>query len=177
MKLKSIAPIMTLASAFVWTPASYGQAAATCQTGRLLDVREDIEYVPTVQVGRVHRNGNKDWTTVEMPSTRKQTTYTVKIALDGIIYTARSSGDFWGYNPSNMVVGAELEACVETNKLVVTRPDGKQYKPTITRRERDQAAGEPFFPARGLTARRRLHRLATGRFGTSKPRMPAENWS
>jgi hypothetical protein len=29
---------------------------------------------------------NKDWTTVELPSTRKQMSYTVKVALDGIIY-------------------------------------------------------------------------------------------
>ena len=141
MKLKLIASIVTLASAFVLTPATYGQATSGCQTGKLLDVREDTEYVPTVQVGRVHRDGNKDWTIVELPSTRKQTTYTVLVALDGIIYTARSSGDFWGYNPSKMIIGAELEACVEANKVVITRPDGKQYKPTITRRERDQVAG------------------------------------
>src|ERR1043166_1426915 len=140
MNLKLIAPILTLASALVLTPTSYAQTASFCQTGRVLDVQEDTEYVPTVQFGRVHRNGNKDWTTVEMPSARKQTTYTVKVALDGIIYTARSSGDFWGYNPAKMIVGNELEACVEANKLVITRPDGKQYKPTITRRERDQAA-------------------------------------
>jgi hypothetical protein len=105
-----------------------------------LDVREDIEYIPTVQIGRVHRNSSKDWTTVELPSTRKQTTYTVKVVLDSIIYTARSSGDFWGYNPSRMTVGTDLEVCVEASRLVITRPDGKQYKPTITRRERDQAA-------------------------------------
>jgi hypothetical protein len=140
MNLKLIAQIVTLASAFVFTPTSYGQATSACQTGKLLDVREDTEYIPTVQFGRVHRNGNKDWTTVELPSTRKQTTYTVKVALDGIIYTARSSDDFWGYNPSKMIVGTEMEACVEANKLVITRPDGKRYKPTITRRERDQAA-------------------------------------
>jgi hypothetical protein len=78
--------------------------------------------------------------TVELPSTRKQTTYTVNVALDGIIYTPRSSGDFLGYNPLKMIVGTELEARVEAIKLVITRPDGKQYKPTITRRERDQAA-------------------------------------
>ena len=58
----------------------------------------------------------------------------MKVALDGIIFTAHSSGDFWGYNPSKMIVGTEVEACVETNKLEITRPDGKQYKPTITRR-------------------------------------------
>ena len=79
--------------------------------------------------------------TVELPATRKQTTYAVILALGGIIYTARSSGDFWGHNPSKMVVDAELEARVEANRLVITRPDGKQYKPTITRRERDQTAG------------------------------------
>jgi len=140
MKLKLITPGVTLAAALVLTPASYGQTAASCQTGKLLDVQEDNEYIPTVQVGRVHRNGNKDWTTVEMPSARKQTTYTVKVALNGIIYTARSSGDFWGYNPSKMVVGSEVEACAEANRLVITRHDGKPYKPTITRRERDQAA-------------------------------------
>src|SRR4051794_5685619 len=140
MNLKLIAPIVTLASALVLAPISYAEAAPNGQRGMLLDVQEDTEYVPTVQFGRVHRNGNKDWTTVELPSTRKQTTYTVKVALDGIIYTARSSGDFWGYNPSKMIVGTELEARVEANKLVIARPDGKQYKPTITRRERDQAA-------------------------------------
>jgi hypothetical protein len=137
MNFKSIAPIAALTLAAALTPAIHAQ---TCPTGKLLDVREDVEYIPTTQIGRVHRNGNKDWTTVEMPSARKQTTYTVVVALDGIIYTARSSGDFWGYNPAKMTIGADLTACVETNKLVITRPDGKQYKPTITRREIDQAA-------------------------------------
>ncbi len=140
MNIKLIVPIVTLASALVFMPASYAEATSACQTGKLLDVTENTEYVPTVQIGRVHRNGNKDWTTVELPSARKQTTYTVKVALDGIIYTAHSSGDFWGYNPSKMIVGAEVDACVEPNKLVITRPDGKPYKPTITRREREQAA-------------------------------------
>jgi hypothetical protein len=51
---------------------------------------------------------------------------TVKVGLDGIIYTARSSGDFSGYNPSTMIVDTELEACLEAKKLLVTRPDGKQ---------------------------------------------------
>ena len=41
MNLKLIAPIVTLASAFVFTPASYAEAASACQTGRLFDVRED----------------------------------------------------------------------------------------------------------------------------------------
>lgn len=140
MNHKVITLIVTLASAFAFAPTSYASATSACQSGKLLDVREDTEYIPTVQFGRVHRSGSKDWTTVELPSKRKQTTYTVRVALGGIIYTARSSGDFWGYNPAGMIVNSELEACVEANKLVITRPDGKQYKPTIVRRERDQAA-------------------------------------
>lgn len=140
MNMKWIAPIVTLATTLIFTSTSYAETTPVRQTGKLLDVQEDTEYIPTVQVGRVHRNSNKDWTTVEMPSSRKQTTYIVKVALDGIIYTARSSGDFWGYNPSKMIVGSEIEASVEANKLVIVRPDGKQYKPTITRRERDQDA-------------------------------------
>ena len=49
----------------------------------------------------------------------------------------RSSGDFWGYNPSKMIVHTEVAACVDGNKLVIARPDGKQYKPTMIRRERN----------------------------------------
>jgi hypothetical protein len=78
-------------------------------------------------------------TTIALPPARKQTTYAVKVALDGIIFTARSSGDFWGYNPSSLIVNGEVEACVASNKLVITRPDGKQYKPTIIRREQVQS--------------------------------------
>jgi hypothetical protein len=103
----------------------------------VLDVQQDDDYIPTVHTGRVHRNCSKGWTTVEMPSARKQTTYTVKVALNGIIYTARSTGDFWGYNPTKMVVGSEVEACAEANRLVLSRHAGKPYKPTITRRELD----------------------------------------
>jgi hypothetical protein len=141
MTLKSLSPVLALASSDVFIGVGRGQSASACGLGKLLDVQGATEYVPTVQVGRVHRNGSKDWTNVELPSTRKQTIYTVKMALNGIIYTARSSGDFWGYKPANMIVGAELEACVHANKLLIARPGGKQYKPTITRREHDQPAG------------------------------------
>jgi hypothetical protein len=136
MNLKWLAPIVTLSAAL--TPAGYGQTSSACHSGRLLDVREDVESVPAVQVGRVHREGKKDWTTFELPSTRKQTTYSIKVALDRIIYTPRSSGDFRAYNPSRVIAGDELEACVEANGFVITRPDGRRYKPTITRKERDQ---------------------------------------
>ena len=141
MNLKLNTLIAAFGAAILLTPASYAKTTPACQIGKLLDVQEITELVPTAQIGQARQNKNgKDWTTIALPPTRKQTTYVVKVALDGIIYTARSSGDFWGYKPSSMIVNSEVEACVDSNKLVITRPDGKQYKPTIIRRERDQSA-------------------------------------
>ena len=139
MNLKLNTLITAFGAAILLAPASYAKTAPTCHTGKLLDVQEITELVPTAQIAQARQDKNgKDWTTVTLPPTRKQTTYVVTVALEGIIYTARSSGDFWGYNPSSMIVNSEVEACVDSNKLVITRPDGKQYKPTIIRRERDQ---------------------------------------
>jgi hypothetical protein len=141
MNLKLNTLIAAFGAAILLAPASYAKAAPACQTGKLLDVQEITELVPTVQIGQTRQNKNgRDWTTVALPAARKQTTYVIKVVLDGITYTARSSGDFWGYNPSSMIVNSEVEAWVDSNKLVITRPDGKQYKPTIIRRERDQSA-------------------------------------
>jgi hypothetical protein len=141
MNIKLNNTIAAFGAALLLTAASYAKTAPACQTGKLLDVQEDIEFVPTTQIGQAQQSKKgKNWTMITLPSTRKQTTYIVKVQLGGIIYTARSSGDFWGYNPSSMVVNSDVEACVDSNKLVLTRPDGKQYKPTIIRRERDQSA-------------------------------------
>lgn len=78
MNLKWIAPIVTLAWAFALPPISHGETAFACQTGKLLQVQANTGYVPFVQIGRVHRNGNKDGATGELPSTRKQTLFTVQ---------------------------------------------------------------------------------------------------
>ena len=133
--------IAAFGAALLLAPASQAKTAPACQTGKLLDVQEITELVPTAQIGQARQNKNgKEWNTITTPSARKQTTYVVKVELDGIIYTARSSGEFWAYKPTTMTVNSEVEACVDSNKLVITRPDGKQYKPTIIRRERDQSA-------------------------------------
>ena len=141
MNLKLNTLIAVFGAATLLVAASDAKTAPACQTGKLLDLQENTEFVPTVQIGQGRQNKNgKDWTTITLPPTRKQTTYVVKVVLDGVIYTARSSGEFWAYKPSSMIVNSEVEACVDSNKLVITRPDGKQYKPTIIRRERDQSA-------------------------------------
>jgi hypothetical protein len=141
MSLKINVLIAAFGGAILIAPPNHANAASACKTAKLLDVQEITEYVPTVQIGQARQDKNgKDWTTVTLPPTRKQTTYVIKLALEGMIYTARSNGDFWGYNPSRMIVNSEVETCVDSKKLVITRPDGKQYKPTIIRRERDESA-------------------------------------
>ena len=72
------------------------------------------------------------------PESKEAVTYksgnsTVVVYPSEFAGTNKATSATWG-------VGAELEACVEANQLVITRPDGKQYKPTIIRREREQAA-------------------------------------
>ena len=91
MNLKLNTLIAAFGAAILLAPASYAKTAPACQTGKLLDVQENTELVPTAQIGQVRQNKNgKDWTTIALPPTRKQTTYVVIVALDGIIYTARS---------------------------------------------------------------------------------------
>lgn len=129
--------IAAFGTALLLTPLSYSKTAPACQTGTLLDVQENTELLPAAQIGQARQNKNgKDWTTIATPPARKLTTYVVKVVLDGIIYTARSSGEFGAYKPSRMIVNSEVEACVDPNRLLITRPDGKQYKPRIIRRER-----------------------------------------
>ncbi len=127
--------------ALLLIPGGIAEAAPLCETGRLLDVQQATELVPTVQVGRTRRDKNgREWTTIAPPPVQKQTSYIVKLAVGGMIYSARSSGEFWGYDPSKLVVNSDIPVCVEPNRLVITRPDGKQYKPTIIRREWERSA-------------------------------------
>lgn len=125
----------TLGAAILLAPASLAKTPSACQMGRLLDVQANTELVPTIRVGRVHRNSNKDWTTVAPAPMRKETTYTIRVELGDMMYIARSSSDFFSYNPSKLIVNSEIEACLDSDRLVIMRPDGKQYKPTIIRRE------------------------------------------
>lgn len=45
MNLKLIAPIMNSPIGFPINPTSYREATSACQTGKLLDVRDDTEWV------------------------------------------------------------------------------------------------------------------------------------
>jgi hypothetical protein len=63
--------------------------------------------------------------------------YAITVAIDGIAVTGEYESR-WArsYKPSDLVVGDEIDAKIEGKKLVIKRPDGKELKATIIKRER-----------------------------------------
>jgi hypothetical protein len=57
----------------------------------------------------------------------------VSVELEDMRYTARSSGDFWNFDPTRLVINDPIGVCVEKNQIILRRPDGKDYKATIVR--------------------------------------------
>ena len=132
------------AGAALLLPATtFAGNARQCSTGKLLDVQENVETVGTFQVGRAQEkrrsDGQREWTTFNPPATRQKITYSVTVALDGMVYTGRSGGEFWNYKPTSLTVNDPIPACVDGQNLILTRPDGKQYKASIVRRARATA--------------------------------------
>jgi len=106
-----------------------------CGTGTLLDVEVSTETQGLVQAGSIPKN-NKGLVILS-PNSRQKKIYRVTIALGEMTYTAQSSGDFFGYNPTKLIVNDPIEACAVSNKLIIKRPDGKEYKPSIIKTVRN----------------------------------------
>jgi hypothetical protein len=67
-----------------------------------------------------------------------QVTYVLTVTVGDITYTTEHIKNlFFGYNPTDMVVNDAVTVSVQKNKLVLIRPDGKEYKTTIVRTERN----------------------------------------
>ena len=111
------------------------------QTGRLvgLDTR-------TTAVSEEIRNGHyeerqaKNGKTVIAGNSyavnQAKVTYVLTVRIGDTTYTAEHLKNlFFGYNPTDMVVNDPVTVSVQKNKLVLIRPDGKQYKATIVRIE------------------------------------------
>ena len=113
-----------------------------CHVGTLLAMDSRTELVPVTSSTHVEEKVKKDktvYTGTTTPDEQKKTIYTIRVALDGFVYTADSSPVFgvFSYKPTDLVVGDPVEACVKDKDLVVTRPDGKDFKAKITRTARD----------------------------------------
>ena len=95
----------------------------------------DTIPVETVIITKTKRNkrGHREERTYVSPGSRESKSYLVTIQLDDMRYTAESSGNFWDFNPTRLVVNDQIGVCIDKNKLVVKRPDGKNYKASIVR--------------------------------------------
>jgi hypothetical protein len=118
------------------------QQSGECGTGKLVGLDTRIQTIPGMNTAhyeeRVKKNGKKTIDGYTYSGEQTQEIYVLTVAIGDMIYTAESVKNlFFGYNPTDMVVNDPVDMCVEKNKLVLTRPDGKKYKTRIVRSERD----------------------------------------
>lgn len=120
---------------------SAAQQSGACGTGKLVDLDTRIQTIAGMNTGhyeeKVKRNGKKTIDGYTYGGEQTQEIYVLTVAIGDMMYTAENVKNlFFGYNPTDMVVNDPVEVCVDKNKLVLTRPDGKKYKTRIVRSER-----------------------------------------
>ena len=118
------------------------QQSAACGTGTLVGLDTRTQTITGMNTGhyeeKVKKNGKKTIDGYTYSGEQTQDIYVLTVALGNMIYTAENVKNlFFGYNPTDMVVNDPIDVCVEKNKLVLTRPDGKKYRTRIVRSERD----------------------------------------
>jgi hypothetical protein len=119
------------------------QQSGSCGTGKLVGLDTRIQTIPGMNTAhyeeRVKKNGKRTIDGYTYSGEQTQEIYVLTVAIGDMIYTAENVKNlFFGYNPTDMVVNDPVDVCVEKNKLVLTRPDGKKYKTRIVRAERDR---------------------------------------
>ena len=133
--------VTCLTAASLWTTASAAEPPYTCGTGTLLDVEVVTETIPTASTtvirSKRNRHGRREERIYTTPSERQETTYVVTIQLDDMRYVGQSSGNnFWDFDPTRLVINDPVGVCIDRNRIVVQRPDGKSYKAKIVRAAR-----------------------------------------
>jgi hypothetical protein len=118
------------------------QQSGSCGTGKLVGLDTRIQTIGGMNTAhyedRVKNNGKRTIDGYTYSGEQTQEIYVLTVAIGDMIYTAESVKNLvFGYNPTDMVVNDPIDVCVEKNKLVLTRPDGKKYKTRIVRSERD----------------------------------------
>jgi hypothetical protein len=133
-----MAALIYLAAMLLSTKAIAAPGNGVCSTGTLIDVQVHVEVIEagTMEHGQesVKKNGKKEYSSYSTSNLQKQTTYTVTVGLDDLIYTAESKEIFgFGFKPTSLVVNDPVRACVRGNTLALERPDGKEYRTHILR--------------------------------------------
>ena len=63
--------------------------------------------------------------------------FAITVAIDGIAVTGIYEAKWrWSYAPQDLVVGDTIDARIDGKKLIIKRPDGKEFKAKIIKRER-----------------------------------------
>ena len=120
------------------------EAPRTCGTATLRDVEAVTEILPadshTRVVARTNKRGEREMDAYTYAGERHDTTYMVTVEFGDMSYTARSAGNFWNFNPTRLVINDPIGICVDRTRIMLRRPDGKDYKATIVRAVRTQAS-------------------------------------
>lgn len=121
-----------------------GQESGACRTGKLVGLDTRVQTIPGTSNAhyeeKVKKDGKKTIDGYTYTGDQTQEIYVLTVAIADLVYTAENPRNlFFGYNPTDMVVNDPVEVCLEKNKLVLTRPDGKKYKTRIVRTERAAA--------------------------------------
>jgi hypothetical protein len=131
------------------------QQSGACGTGKLVGLDTRLQTIAGMNTAHyeetVKKNGKKTIDGYTYSGEQTQEIYVLSVSIGDMIYTAENPKNlFFGYNPTDMVVNDPIDVCVEKNKLVLTRPDGKKYKTRIVRSERDpQVLSQAVRPAAG----------------------------
>ena len=131
------------------------QQPGACGTGKLVGLDTRIQTIAGMNTAhyeeRVNKNGKRALDGSTYSGEQTQEIYVFTIVIGDMIYTTESVKNlFFGYNPTDMVVNDPVEVCVEKNRLLLTRQDGKKYKTRIVRSERDpQVLSQADRPAAG----------------------------
>jgi hypothetical protein len=158
MKAESTALAATLLILSPWIRA---EGNRTCRTGKLVNVQESKTLVPTGTTQHVEekdkKKGKKEYNSYSTSGVDERTTYTVSVALDDMTYTGQSNYLGFGFRPTSFVVNDPVQACVDGKKLILIRPDGKEYRSNIVQAVRNTEASPPTAadsssPASGSSA-------------------------
>jgi hypothetical protein len=131
----------SFATMLLWPPSAGAEVPYTCGMGTLRDVDTVIETFPaekhTRVVTKTNRRGERETHVDTSSGERHEKTYTVTVQLEDMIYAAQSSGNFWNFDPTRLVINDPIGLCVDKNQIILRRPDGKDYKARIVRAVRN----------------------------------------
>ena len=111
-------------------------------TGKLVGFDTRTQIVEGLRNSHYEEKTTKDGKKVtdgySYDGTRTEVIYVLTVVVGDMTYTAEhAKAVIFGYNPTDMVVNDPVNVRVEKNKLIFVRSNGKEYKTTIVRTERN----------------------------------------